>query len=271
MNKLTISTIAIQFIAIVIISAFMFNQCKSGADKEREISRLEMNNKAANDTIKTYVSKSGKLTTEISAYMLDAKKDKDRIKDLTGENTHLKGLIATGNGTGSVTGGGNVHVTNVQTSDTTGNLILKDSTIYNATNYSKVYSKVPYTLSLIKKKFVTPKDTTWKIKPVISVSEEASYTTKTVMDIYFSFQEEKKGELTVRVSTPHKGVTFNSLQGGVLRGQDLPASMRNDSKKSWGFGYSAGIGLLYDPIAGRMMPGVFVGIGINYTPKKIQF
>lgn len=268
--KITIPTIAIQFIAIVIISLFLFKQCQTNASKNEEIARLEQNAKAADATLKTYIAKNGNLVTEISGYVLDAKKDKARIQELLGENFKAKGTIAALNAKIYEYEHKKVPTNVIQTTDSTGFITAKDSMVYDKNNYTKFDVSVPYTLSIDKKTVKTPAGgDSIGMKPVLSTGE-AVINKETAMELYAHFTE-VKGQIKVFVETPNKSIKIGELQGGVLSGKDLPKSMRMEARKTWGFGYSVGVGMGYQPFNNMLMPVVYVGIGLNYTPKKIQF
>jgi len=270
MNKFFLTTNAILMIIITIISIFFFKQCQSSSSKTAEIARLENNVKAANDTIKTYVNKNGELVTEIRGYIFDSKKDKKQIQSLVGENESLKGIIAAGTGHGGSTSGGTIPTTVIQNSDLTGLIKLADSTIYNKTNYNKFSASTPYKLYTTKTLTVKDKDSTYTVTPVLQVNN-STYSSEVALDLSFRFQEEKAGQLKVIVETPNKSVKFSSLKGVVLTGDDLPADIRMTARKEWGIGFSGGIGLGYDVFNKNLIPVVYLGIGINYSPKKIQF
>jgi len=249
----------------VIMSLLFLRQCQTNKDKDREITRLNQNLTAQNDTISKYVASNGNLVTKINGYVFDIKKDKATIQELAGENYKLKGTVAVLDAKIVELTNKKIPSTVVSTSDSTGNILMADSTVYNKNNYVKFYASVPY--SIINKKIDSPNKS--DIHPILTTGD-VTYRRESAMELFARFQEEK-GAMKLIVESPNKSIIITDIKGGVIRGEDLPSSMRMEARKNWGFGYSVGAGLGYDPFSTRMMPVIYVGIGINYTPKKIQF
>jgi|688.fasta_scaffold239875_2 hypothetical protein len=240
--------------ALILLAFFLFRSCGKSEEQQLEIARLENNAKAAQDTMRAYETEAGTMAAEITAYKLDLKKDKDIIEKMTQGYQDLKGqLVAAASGSAQIVEKKvEVPVEVKVYSDTTGLIALADSTIYNATNFSKLYVKAPYRL---KGNYVT--------------IENASYETRTALDLLIRFQEQK-GTLSVIAETPHKGVQFSSITGGVVSAQDLPKSMKMALRREWGLGFSLSGGLGYNPATLNIAPVISFGVGINYTPKKLQ-
>lgn len=244
------------YIAVMVILAFMlFRSCGNEEEQALEIARLEHNTKAANDTMRAYVTKNGNMAAEITAYKLDVKKDADIIEKLTEGYEDLRGdLVALAKGGATIIERKEDVIVEVEKiSDTTGVIALNDSTMYNPTNYSKLSVKAPY-----------------HIKGTYLTVDKASYEVTTALDLLIRFQADKD-DLKVIAETPHKGVVFSNIQGGVVQAQDLPKSVRMALRREWGLGFSLNGGLGYNPVNMSIMPVISFGVGINYTPKKLQF
>jgi hypothetical protein len=244
--------IMIGSIAVLII--LLFRSCGQNEESALEISRLENNLKAQQDTMRAYVTKNGNMAAEISAYKFDLKKDKELIDNLQDGYEELEGKLA-----GIAKGGATIIVdrevpVNVKVyTDTTGEVSLGDTTIYDASNFTKFSVTAPYTIKKNKIDMLS-----------------ATYKSEIALDLLIRF-EEKDGNLRVLAETPHKGVKFTSLTGGLVTEPDLPKSMKMALRKEWGIGFNAGLGPVYNISTKTITPGVFLGFGINFTPKKLQF
>jgi hypothetical protein len=240
--------------AIAVLIILLFRSCGQNEESALEISRLENNLKAQQDTMRAYVTKNGNMAAEISAYKFDLKKDAALIESLQEGYEKLEGKLA-----GIAKGGGTIIIdrevpVNVKVySDTTGEVSLGDTIIYDATNYTKFSVISPYTIKKNKLEMLS-----------------AQYKNEIALDLLIRF-EEKDGNLRVLAETPHKGVKFTSLTGGLVTEPDLPKSMKMALRKEWGFGFNMGLGPVYNISTKTITPGVFMGVGINFTPKKLQF
>ena len=239
---------------IAVLTMLLFRSCGENEESLLEISRLENNLKAQQDTMRTYITKNGNMAAEISAYKLDLKKDEALIASLQEGYEKLDGKLA------GIAKGGATIVTEREVpvdvkvyTDTTGEVTLGDTITYDSTNYTKFSIKAPYTL--IKNNL--------KILPAV-------YNSEIALDLLIRF-EEKDGNLRVLAETPHKGVKFTSLTGGLVTEPDLPKAMKMALRKEWGVGFNMGLGPVYNISTKTITPGVFMGVGINFTPKKLQF
>lgn len=244
------------YITIMVVLAFLlFRSCGDAEEKQLEISRLEHNVKVANDTLRQYVTENGNHAAEIMAYKLDIQKDAAIIEAMTEGYQDLKGsLVAVAKGRTEIIERREAVPVEVRVlSDTTGVITLADSTIYNPTNYSKLFVKAPYHL-----------------KGTILNVDKANYEVNTSLDLLLRFQEHNES-LEVIAETPHKGVKFSSITGGVVQAQDLPKAVRMALRREWGLGFSLNGGLGYNPVTMSIGPMITLGVGVNYTPKKLQF
>lgn len=239
---------------ILLLSIFLIKLYDTSSDKSIEIDRLKNNAIAATDSIHKYITEEGNIAASIAAYKLDIKKDKDLIESMTADYAKLKGkLIAIVSGSATIVETKvEVPVYVNQLTDSTGIIKINDSIVYNVSNYTKLQMTAP--ISVIDKKLVVGK---------------AKYEINTSMDLLIRFQQNKESLIAI-VETPNKGVSFASLKGGVVTGNDLPKDMKIAMRREWGLGVSANIGLGYDVIKQNIMPVITIGMGINYTPKKLQ-
>jgi hypothetical protein len=243
----------IYLISIAILAILLFRSCGNANESKLEIARLEHNVKASQDTLRQYVTSNGNMAAEISAFKLDKKKDAAQLASLTEGYQKLRGdVIALAKTNAELILAGKTTPRIDRTTDTTGIIYISDSTIINSTNYTKLYVNAPY-----------------KIIGTYLTVDKAVYNVNTSLDILIRF-EEYKGNLKVIAETPHKSVKFNSIQGALLAPQDLPKDLRMSLRREWGLGFSLTGGMGYNPVNARISPMIGVGVGINYTPKKLQ-
>ena len=79
-------------------------------------------------------------------------------------------------------------------------------------------------------------------------------------------RDTKTKELFVNLTTDYPGTTFNSAQG-ILIDQKSNAfkGLQYENRKTLGLGLQLGVGLSGEGI------GPYIGIGLNYTPKFLQW
>ena len=80
-------------------------------------------------------------------------------------------------------------------------------------------------------------------------------------------RDKKTKEVFVNLSTDYPGTTFNSAQGIMIDSKSSGfRDLQFKSRKSFGVGVQLGIG-----ISGANLISPYVGLGINYTPKFLQW
>ena len=246
----------IAYIAIItILSIFLFRTCDNLSGKETEIDRLEYNSKVKDDTIRHFITENGNHGAEILAYKLDKNKDKALIDSISKGFQKKKGTliaIAKTNSSIEVSKTG-VKVKDKKLSDTSGILTINDTVLYDSSNYTNIGVRIPY-----------------QVKGNILTTDKASYNVNTSLDILLRFQE-FNNSIKIIAETPHQNVTFHSMTGGILQEDNIPKSMKMSMRREWGLGLSLSGGLGYNPNTKLVVPVVTIGVGINFSPKKLQF
>jgi hypothetical protein len=81
-------------------------------------------------------------------------------------------------------------------------------------------------------------------------------------------QDKKTKEVFVNVKSDYPNATFNNLKG-ILIDQNSKEykALKNSYKKSFGLGVN--LGMAYLPTTNSFGP--YVGVGISYTPKFLQW
>ena len=131
-------------------------------------------------------------------------------------------------------------------------------------NKFKILGKVPYTVEILKdstdstKYFaeITPGGTTLDIEQNIDL----------VTGIYM---DPKSKRIMTRVSTTFPGLTFSEINSFDITDNPETRSLMKAARKEFGLGINLGYGLGFS--SKGINPGVYVGIGLHYSPKFLQF
>ena len=236
----------ISIILILVLLIIVFRQCESAANSKDENLRLLNNNKALTVTTKHFINKKNNIEAEKRALVLTVKEVRDSLKfektkppvSITKWNTKIVEVIK------------EVPVIKV---DTTGNFtsilsITKENKYKHSSRLLEV--SVPFS-----------------VKDTIAVFGES--TVNLVQNIWVQAvvsQDTKTKEAWVNLETDYPGVTFNNLQSILVDTKsDEWNKLTYKNRKTMGITFVAGGGFTMHGI------GPFVGIGIGYTPKFLQW
>ena len=85
------------------------------------------------------------------------------------------------------------------------------------------------------------------------------------------FQDKKTKKIYIQADTDYPGVTFTKLDGASILDDPDNKKVLRQMRKPWGIGINVGYGLLVNPSSGTIGTGPYVGIGLSYTPKFLQW
>lgn len=275
MNKLSnivkiITSRSFLIMAVILMAVLFLRQCNETATMEAEAKREHNNYLAQLDSVRTIKSENGQLIQEKSAFQLKvselSSEQKDLIKRLelssNGRGTTPKSVIQTvGNYVDS-----SIRVQSKITKDPNGNESV--DFVYNPTfpgkNKLKISGKTPYTVNLSK----NPKDSVNYIASVIpgttSLSIEQSVDIVTAL-----YQDPKTKRLMTRVTTDFPNLTFGEINSFEVADNPETRKALKSARKEFGLGVQVGYGL--STSASGLSPGVYVGFGLHYSPKFLQF
>jgi hypothetical protein len=234
-------------IALVILAVLLFRQCEQTKKAEWETTRISNNWKASQDTIRNYKDKNGNSAAEIRALTLTLDEAKKEIQFEKGrppvtvikyETKIVEKLV-------------DVQVATVDT--TIGNFnsaaIIASEASWGKSS-RKIKTTVPYSFTDGKATFG---DATIDL-------EQNIFLTAAIL------RDKKTKEVFVNLSTDYPGTRFNSAQGIMI---DQSSSGFRDlqlqSRKSLGLGLQLGVGITGAGVS------PYVGVGLNYTPKFLQW
>lgn len=232
---------------IVVMCILLLRQCQATDEAKGEANKIQNNWKASLDTIDNYIDKNGNAAAEIRALHLSLDEVSEELEFEKGKppltviktETVIKEVIV------------EVPVTIVDT--IVGNfnsaLTFSDTATWGK-SFRDVGVFVPYEIDGVSIDFG---NATIDLNQNIFLSASLLRDTKTK-------------ELFVNLTTDYPGTTFNSAQG-ILIDQKSNAfkGLQYENRKTLGLGLQLGVGLSGEGI------GPYIGIGLNYTPKFLQW
>jgi len=234
-------------IVLVVLALLLFRQCEQTRKAEWETTRISNNLKASQDTIRNYVDKNGNSAAEIRALtltldeakeMVEFEKNRPPVTVIKYETKIVEKLVE-------------IPVASIDTvigSFNSAAVIASEASWGKSSR--KIKTTVPYSFTDGKATFG---DATIDL-------EQNIFLTASIL------RDKKTKEVFVNLSTDYPGTKFNSAQGIMI---DQTSSgfrdLQRQSRKSLGLGLQLGMGFTGNGIS------PYVGIGLNYTPKFLQW
>jgi hypothetical protein len=276
LNKDTFSKVSsvlssrFSMLAVIVVLVLLFlKQCGKTAHMEAEAKREHNNYLASLDSVRTIKSDNGRLTQEKSTYELKASELSKSQKDLI----HQLGLKSSGRGNtpSSVI---NI-VTEIRDSVKIASTIVKDTNgdesinfLHNpqmpGNNKLKITGKTPYTISL----HVDPLDSTKYIATILpgltSLNLEQNIDITTGI-----YRDPKSKRMMTRVTTDYPGLTFNDINSFDITDNPDTRKALKAARKEFGLGVQVGYGI--SGSSAGLSPGFYIGFGVHYSPRFLQF
>ena len=256
--------------AVVLLIVMFLRQCNETAMIEAEAKREHNNYLAQMDSVRTIKSQNGQLIQEKSAFQLKVSELSDEQKQLirrlelnsNGKGTTPKSVIQTV-GTFRDT---SIKAQSKITKDPNGNEFV--TFVYEPTfpgkNKLMISGKTPYIVNLSK----NPKDSVNYIASVVPGTTSISIEQR--VDIVTAlYQDPKTKRLMTRVTTDFPNLAFGEINSFELTDNPKTRKALKSARKEFGLGLQVGYGLSTSPAG--LSPGVFVGVGLHYSPKFLQF
>ena len=209
--------------------------------------RLKNNLKASNDTIRNYIDKDGNSAAEIRALILtldevrdslDFEKNKPPVTIIRYE-TIIKEIVT------EVP----VYIIDTVIGEFSSAAVIKHEASWGK-SWRKIKTVVPY---LVLDDSLTFGDATVNL-------EQNIFLTASIVE------DKKTKEVFVNLKTDYPGTTFNNAQGILIEQNDKGLmNLMNRNRKTLGLGIQMGIGIT----GGGVSP--YIGVGLNYTPKFLQW
>lgn len=231
--------------SIVVLCILLMRQCQSTSEANAEVTRIDNNWKASLDTIQNYIDENGNAAAQIRALNLT-------LEELEGELKYEKGKPP---------------VTVIKTETVIKELIVEvpitvvDTVIGNFNSALSLSDSANWGKSFRRIDVVLPYDSATDAFGNATINLEQNIWLSAALS-----RDIKTKELFVDLSTDYPGTTFNSAQG-ILINQDSKVfkDLQYQNRKTLGLGLHIGIGY------GSNGVSPFLGVGLNYTPKFLQW
>jgi len=235
------------FGGIVLLFILLLRQCNATDAARGEASRIENNWKASLDTIENYIDKNGNAAAEIRALSLTLEEVEDKL-DFEKEKPPLT-IIKTETVIKEVIVEVPVTVLDTVVGNFNSALTFSDTASWGK-SFRKVGVFVPYEIDGTYIDFGNAK---------IDLNQNIFLSAALTRD-------NNTKELFVNISTDYPGTTFNSAEG-ILIDQSSKAfkDLQYQNRKTLGLGLQLGVGLSGNGVT------PYVGVGLNYTPKFLQW
>lgn len=265
------NTRMIIFGAFIILLLLFLRQCnatkKAKADAElqkQETQRIVNNYEAAMDTIRQSKFDKDTWRAEKSGYELTLDELKGKYADLLGDfevekNKPPKVVIKTVYVIKEVIREVPVYVE----IDALGNtsLVFSDSARHNVNNYRYLSGKIPYKIVM------DPVDSTYNVVPGFG-----TFDLTLGMNLNLGlFQDKKTRKISILADTDYPGVTFTNIEGASIMDDPKNKKILRSMRKTWGLGVNLGYGLLVNTGSGSISTGPYLGVGLSYNPKFLQW
>lgn len=85
------------------------------------------------------------------------------------------------------------------------------------------------------------------------------------------FQDKKTRKISIVADTDYPGVTFTTLEGASIMDDPKNKKILRSMRKTWGLGVNLGYGVLVNTSSGSISTGPYLGLGLSYNPKFLQW
>jgi len=257
-------------IAIAILIFLFMRQCGVAKNAEAEARREHNNYLASIDSVRTIKKERDHAIYEKSAFQLKvselSQEQKDLIKELdlksNGRGTTPKTVIQYVVEYREVIK--NIPSTVDKDPDGGESITFLHNPELKGKNKLRIAGKVPYSVNILRdstdstKYFaeIIPGGTTLDIEQSIDI----------VTGVYM---EPKTKRIMTRVSTTFPNLTFSEINSFDITDSPETRQLMKSSRKQFGLGLNLGYGLNMG--SNGINPGVYVGIGLHYSPRFLQF
>ena len=254
---------------IVVMVMLTLKQCGEADHAKAEALREHNNYLASLDSVRTIKNELGHIIQEKATYELKA-------SELSKEQKYLIAqLDLKSNGRGNTPNSVINMVTEIRDSVNVASTIVKDPNgdesinfVHNpqmtGNNKLKITGKTPYVINLQ----VDPTDPTKYAASI--VPGLTSLLMEQNIDITTGiYRDPKTKRMMTRVSTTYPGLIFNDINSFDITDSPDTRKALKAARKEFGLGIQIGYGL--SGTNAGITPGFYIGAGIHYSPKFLQF
>lgn len=251
----------------IILFLFLLHQCNSIRNlkdevkaEQRENIRITNNFEASQDTIRQFKISDSTTRAEILGYQLTVDELKDNYSELLGKyeierNKKPKTIIRTEYIIKEVIREVPVYVASNE--DGTYSIIFSDSTKFNELNYRNLSGNIPFIID------------TSDVKPKV-IPGNGNFDLELGMNLRLAlFKDDITKKIMIKADTDYPGIKFTELEGADILYEDN--SSTRDLRKRFSIGLSTGFGAMYNTQSNNIGVGPYIGIGLNYQPKILQW
>jgi hypothetical protein len=265
----TRNTRMILFALVVIFVLLFLRQCGKTSDAKikiaeakEETKRISNNLDAFRDTINSYKLDENTWRSEKQIYELTQNELKEKYSELLGKfeyekNKPPKTIIKTEYVIKEIIN--EVIVNGTVDSLGNANLAIADSLVHDSLNYRYLNGSIPAKISHDSSGYSI-------------TTSPASFSLEQGMSLNFGlFKDKKTNKITLKVDTDYPGITFTQLNGANILDDPKNKKILRQTRKNWSIGVNAGYGVFLDPSKSSLGNGVYLGIGLTYSPKFLQW
>jgi hypothetical protein len=237
----------LMILSIAVLSILFFRQCEMTKKAEWETTRISNNWKASQDTIRNYVDKNGNAAAEIRALtltldeakeILDFEKSKPPVTVIKYETQIIEKLVEIP-----------VMVIDTVIGNFNSAAIISSEDSWGKSS-RKIKATLPYSFS----------DGTPVFGNATIDLEQNIFLTASIL------KDKKTKEVFVNLTTDYPGTRFNSAQGIMIDQSSSDfKNLQLQNRKTLGIGLQIGVG------TNGLGVGPYIGVGLNYTPKILQW
>lgn len=265
---------------LLIMVIFMQRSCNSKLreeieQQELEKQRIQNNYEAERDNVKQYKINDSTYRAERLAFMITMEELNTKYNDLLvgfedfkkhPPTVIIKQPLLIKETIKEVPVSANIN------EDGGGNFSFSSEAIYPDGNYRKLSGNIPFTSKFFSKEdstFISYLDLpyTYTLNP-----ETGTFELEQRVNLKMGlFQDPETNKIKVAVNTSYPGITFTGLEAYDIMSEDLIKNQLGSDKKMWGIGLNFGYGVCYDYKNSKFVLGPQIGIGLNFTPKWLQW
>ncbi len=235
-------------LCLAVFVLLFFRQCEQTKKAKWETIKIKNNWMASQDTIRNYVDKNGNSAAEIRALTLTL----DEVKESL-EFEKNKPPITVIKYKTVITE--KITKVPVYIIDTATGIFISTVVIASEASWGKSSRKVKTTVP-----YLVEENNTVKFGDVEIDLEQNIFLTASIL------RDKKTKEVFVNLSTDYPGTRFNSTQGIMIDQTSLGfKDLQLQNRKSLGLGLQLGVGLTSVGVS------PYVGVGLNYSPKFLQW
>jgi len=264
------NTRLIIFIGFLVLALLLLRQCKQTVKAKEEIekqktelNRVKNNYEAANDSLKQYKIDATTTRAEIRGFELTIDELKTEYTDLLGKFNIEKNKPPR-----TIIDVQYVYVDRIvevpiyiSKIDSTGRgfLTFSDTVKYDKFNYRYFSGNIPFRIDTLS-------------KPVKFIPGNGTFLFTQGMNLKVGlFQDKKDKKIYIKADTDYPGITFTSLKGASILDDEESRKVAKQLRKQFSIGTSVGYGLMYNINNSNFVTGPYIGVGINYQPKWLQW